>query len=124
MLEALVFTFFIEIGWIPDQGIYVPECRGRVEDVWYLDMNAYLEWHFLWLETGIKTYSWPSGWGYAMPSFWPARIDYRCSFGFILPPIRVGMRHLCSHSVDPYRRITDGVDGFYNEIFLRVSNER
>ena len=124
MLEALVFTFFIEIGWIPDQGVIMPECEVQVEDVWYLDMNAYLEWHFLWLEAGMKTYSWLSGWSSAMPAFYPARTDYRCAFGFLLGPVRVGLRHLCSHANDPFRRITDGVDGFYNEIFLRVSNER
>lgn len=124
MLEALVFTFFIEIGWIPDQGIMVPECKAAVEDVWYLDMNSYLEWRFLWLEAGMKTYSWPSGWATVAPSFWPTRIDYRCAVGFLVGPVRVGMRHLCSHSVDPFQRITDGVDGSFSEIFLRVSNEK
>jgi len=120
MLEALVFTFFIELGWIPNQGVMLPECEAQVEDIWYLDMNAYLEWHFLWLEAGVKIYSWPTGWGDMMPSFWPARIDLPCGFGFLAGPIRVGMRHLCSHSADPYMRITDPVDGFFNEIFLRV----
>ncbi len=122
MLEALVFTFFIELGWIPDQGIYVPESEARVEDIWYLDMDAYIEWRFIWLQVGMKTYSWPVGWGGVMPSFWPARTDYRVSFGLVVGPVRVGIRHLCSHSVDPFQRITDGVDGFYNEIFLRVGN--
>jgi len=124
MLEALMFIFYLEVGYIPDQGIYVPECKARVESIWYLDMDAYIEWHFIWLSVGMKTYSWASGWGGSMPSFWPARIDYRCSFGLVAGPVRIGIRHLCSHSVDPYRRITDGVDGFYDEIFLRISNKR
>ena len=121
---ALIFTFYLEVGWIPSQDILVPESEMAVEDVFYFDMNGYLEWHFLWLEAGMKAYSWPVGWESAMPDFWPARIDYRCALGFLIGPVRAGIRHLCSHSVDPYNRITDGVDGSYDEIFLRISNER
>jgi len=120
MLELLVFSFFMEVGWIPDQGVVLPERVEYVEDVFYLDMDAHVQFSILWIRAGMKVYSWPVGWDRAIPSFWPARTDYRFSAGLAFGIITVGLRHLCSHSVDAYGRITDPVDGFYDELFVRL----
>lgn len=121
MLEALIFTFFLELGWIPDQGLYLPESQMEVRNVYYVDLDATVRYLVFWLQLGMKNYSWPSGWTAAGLSFWPARTDYRCSFGLTYGLLTIGLRHLCSHTVDPYRRVTDGVDGWYDELFLRIT---
>ncbi len=120
MLELLVFSFFMEVGWIPDQGVILPESTECVEDVFYLDMDALVRCGILWIRAGMKTYSWPAGRNGAMPSYWPARVDYRFSVGLTCSILTVGLRHLCSHSLDPYGRITDPVDGWYDEIYVRL----
>ncbi len=123
MLEVLTFAFFVEVGWIPDQGVILPESDQGIENLFYLDMDAYVQWWILWIRGGMKTYSWPAGWGTGVPCYWPARIDYRFSFGLTYSILTVGLRHLCSHSVNPYGRITDPVDGWYDEIFFRIEAE-
>jgi len=123
MLEVLMFTFFMEIGWIPDQGVVLPESMQYSEHVFYVDMDARVQWWVLWIRGGMKTYSWHSGFGTAAPEFWPARTDFRFAYGLTYSVFTVGLRHLCSHSVDPYGRITDPVDGWYNEIFLRLEGK-
>lgn len=123
MLEMITFIFFVEVGWIPDQGIYVPETKTQTENMLYLDMDAYIQWSVLWLQFGMKTYSWFHEWESLIPIYWPARTDFRMAIGITFGILTVGLRHLCSHSVDPFNRITDPVDGFYNEVFLRLSNE-
>jgi len=100
----------------------MPESSEQVDNVFYLDLDACMQISIVWLQVGMKTYSWPHGWGIAMPEHWPARIDYRCSCGLTYGLFTLGLRHLCSHSVDPLGRITDGVDGSYNELFLRVES--
>jgi len=120
MLELLTFTFFMEVGWVPDQGVILPESEQMVEDVFYLDMDAHVQFSVLWVRAGMKTYSWPAGLGTAAPEYWPARTDFRFAYGLTYSVLTIGMRHLCSHSLDLYGRITDPVDGWYNEIFYRM----
>jgi len=121
MLEALTFAFFIEIGWIPNERAIMPESRYSIEDVFYIDTEAYLQYSVIWICIGMKVYSWPRSWDTITPNFSPARIDFRSSLGLAYSLFTIGLRYFCAHSVDPYQRITDGIDGYYNEIFFRIA---
>ncbi len=119
MLEMLTFIFFVEVGWVPEQEIWVPESQYIAEDIFYVDMDAYFQWSVLWMRTGMKLYGWPMKELSAF-SFFPARIDFRGAFGITYNIFTVGIRHSCSRSIAPYGRVTDPVDGYYNEVFLRL----
>jgi len=123
MLETLMFVFFVEVGWIPEQGVIMPERREVIGNIMYLDMDAYIQYSVLWVQFGMKTYSWFYEWESLIPVYWPARTDFRMAIGFTFGILTVGLRHLCSHSIDPYGRITDPVDGFYDEIFLKLKGK-
>ena len=124
MLEALVFTFFIELGWIPDQGIILPETETYINDIYYVEFNSYFQYSIIWAQVGIRVYAYPWGWEKLRPQFWPVRFDFNISTGITLGIVTIGVRHLCVHTVDSFSRVTDPLDGFYDEIFLRVSNEK
>ena len=110
-------SLYLEIGWIPSNDIYVPEIEVvESEQVFYLDLGGELQWHFLWIDFSVKTYSYM--WGY--PRFYPARVDYRTGIGLRYEMLTVGWRHLCAHTVTPYMFVTDGIDGAYDEVFLRL----
>ncbi len=122
MLEALMFVFFVEVGWIPEQEIYIPDSRYLTENIYYCDMDAYVQVSIIWVQVGMKLYGWPIGSDYPL-SFFPARIDFRASAGLTYGIVTIGIRHFCSRSIALYGRVTDPVDGFYDEIFLRLEAE-
>ena len=124
MFEALMFVFFIEVGWIPDQAIYVPKSEYFVEDIFYCDMDAYVQVSIFWVQVGMTLYAWPmDSMSPPLPSFFPARIDFRGAIGITYSILTIGLRHFCSRSIAPYGRVTDPVDGFYDEIFLRLEGK-
>jgi len=122
MLEMLTFIFFVEVGWIPEQEVYAPKSQYLVNDVFYIDMDAYVQHSILWVQVGMKFYGWPIGHDYPL-SFYPAHIDFRAAIGLTYNIMTIGIRHLCSRPVAFHGQVADPVEGFYNEIFLRLSNE-
>ena len=127
MLEAIVFLFYLEMGYIPYDQVVTYDSCFHTEHSFYVDFDVTIRFHFLFVGGGIKVYTWPSGVdSVGMPSFWPHRIDSRFTAGLQFGILSVGMRHLCVHPVTPYikrRRISDPVDGAYSEFFIRLSNK-
>ena len=128
MLEALLFSFFLEVGYIPYDATVTPVDWTQVDSVFYTDLDATLRFHFLFVGGGMKAFVWPYGSdSIGLPAFWPYRMDYRFNAGLVVGPITVGLRHLCSHPVMPYvtwNRVTTPKDGAYTELFLRIEGGR
>ena len=127
MLEAIIFLFSLEVGYIPYDQVVTYDSCFHAEDSFYVDFDATIKFHFFFVGGGFKVYAWPSGVdSVGMPSFWPHRIDSKFTAGLQFGILSIGVRHLCAHPVTPYiqrRRITDPADGAYSEFFARFEGK-
>ena len=117
MIEALLFSFFIELGWVPTEAIASYDSFYSQENTFYIEFGVDVEWYFLRIGGDIRTYAWAVG----MPSFFPYRAEYVIYCGAEFGPIMIGWRHLCSHPVVPYGAKTMSTNATYDEFFIRAS---
>ena len=120
MLEALVFSYFIELGWIPYDDVITYDSSCHQENSFYLAFDTELKWSFFWIGGNVKIFTWH----HEGNTFWPNRIDFLSRLGIDVGILTIGWRHLCSHPIMPYVRITDAPDGAFTEFFIRLSNRK
>lgn len=126
-MDWLVFLFALELGWSPQLGVlqYEPYQAVYAEDIMYTELQAELEFFgFLFAGGGVKTYITPSG----KFNFAPNTTIYDFKAGLRLSIFEVGWRHRCFHPTFPYQPIFNqeltGLEGGYDEVYLRISNHR
>jgi len=126
MLEAIIFSAFLELGYLNNatcmlyQSEYF-EQRVYTEISLYSDFDLRASWYGVYLGAGIKTYFNPDR---ADIYFFPYRNDYRIFAGWKRGFFEIGAQHECIHPVMPsYYQLqpTEVQDRASNKIFIRFS---
>ena len=120
MLEALVFSYFLELGWIPYDKVITYESTNHQENNFYMTFDSEVKWFFFWVGGNVKVYTWY----HRGNNFWPHRIDFLSRVGIDIGIFTFGWRHICSHPIMPYERITDAPDGTFTEFYIRIGNTK
>ena len=126
MLEAIVFSAFLELGYLNDSTsmLYNSEYfynRVYTEISLYSDIEIRASWYGVYIGTGIKTYFNPNK---ASIYFFPHRNDYRIFAGWKRGFFEIGAQHECIHPVMPFLyqlKPTEVQDRASNKIFIRFS---
>ena len=113
-------TYFVEVGRIPYDNVITYDSAYRQENNFYLALDSELKLFFFWIGGNVIIFTWHHDGN----TFWPHRIDLFSRAGIDIGILTIGWRHLCSHPIMPYERITDAPDGAFTEFFLRIGTKR
>lgn len=128
-MNWLIFLFAFEFGVSPQVGILAYNETISADSleygVYYTQLEAEAElWEHLFISGSIRTYILPSG----TVNFSPREVVYDFSIGMRWQPFEFGWRHRCFHPIMPYLPTLDidvrGIEGGYDEIYLRVEVKR
>jgi len=126
MLEAIVFSAFLELGYLNSAATMLYqsdhlEYLVHTELCLYADLEVRASWYGVYLGGGVKTYFNPN-----MDSFYsfPHRADYRVFLGWKYSFFEIGAQHECIHPVMPhyfYLNPQNVQDRSSNKIFVKFS---
>lgn len=125
-MKALMFLFSLELGFLPMGTIvqYEQPAFVQFDGSFYTDLGAAVFLYGFYIGGGVKTYMWKDQ---GELSFWPHMADYRVLSGFRWNIFEIGWRHYCIHPVVPMLALTRPQQIWemaYDEVFVRISNER
>lgn len=124
-MEWLFLLIALEFGYIPTGHVTMFEQdRGySTKETFYGQLDAEIQMDIFYVGASIKTFMKPKSGKHA---FSPERVDYWFRLGMRYKSIEIGFRHLCVHPIvytyiDVAKPLWGGV---YEEVFIRLSNER
>jgi len=123
----LLFLFALELGYTPNMGVlqYKP-FEYYDEPIFYTQLDCeLLFFNHVFIGGGIRTYIVPSG---SYFNYSPNTIVYDFKAGLRFKYFEAGINHRCFHPTFPYlpfyqQRIT-GLEGAYDEVYIRITNKR
>lgn len=125
---ALLFAF--EVGMTPQVGMLAYNetiSADAIEyGIYYTQLEAEMQfWQLLFIGGAVRTYIVPGNSDY---TFSPRYSSYDFTAGLRYKMLELGWRHRCFHPMMPYMPILDvdvrGIEGWYDELYLRVEVER
>ena len=126
-MNWLTLFFAFELGFVPQAGIlmYQPEKVFIIEGALYTELEAeLLILNTFFIGGGVRTYITPGN----QYTFSPNNSVYDFHVGLRLGKLfEVGLTHRCFHPSFPYLSFNNyelsGVEGSYDEIYIRFSNK-
>lgn len=127
-MSWLVLAFALELGWMPNGGIYlydppsIQEISAAGEFYQQFKVEA-VAWGFLAVGGDLQVTDWLFK---DQISFFPSSLDSRVFAEIRLPPFTVGWRHDCIHPVRPYQPVLAGGqswEGAGDAIYIRIGGK-